>query len=101
MIEDLSKARRKELVSAATALYKSGAEPSEDGPGRITRVQIRQAQRAIGNRGAKARRADPAKHQRRVFEGARRVAQVVMADEALTLAKDRVAHPIRSRLRRS
>jgi hypothetical protein len=101
MIEDLSRSRRKELLSAATTLLKSGAEPSGEAPEHYTRAQVRQAQRAVGNRGAKARRANPEKHMKRTIEGARRVARVVMTDELLDVAKDRVEHPIRSRLRRS
>ena len=101
MLEQVSKGHRKELVRAATEFYKSGAEPSPDAaPEHFTRAQVRQAQRALGNRGTKARRANPAKHARAVVLRSSEVVRVVLADEALGVAKQRVEHPLMSRLRR-
>ena len=100
MIEGLSKDRRKELMQGATELYKSGAAPLPDDVDTTpNRARVRQAQRAEGNRGVKAQRHNPAKHQRRVVAGKIKVSQAIMLDEALHAAKDRVEHPIRSRLR--
>lgn len=100
MIEGLSKERRKEVLGAAVDLYKSGADPSPDGVTPDTsRASVRRAERAAGNRGAKTAQKNPARHARSLQAGAQRVRQAVLVDEALHDAKDRVEHPIASRLR--
>ncbi len=95
MLTDLPKADRKGLVAAATLLYKSGAEPSPaPTTGHYTRAQQRQALRAVGWRGAGAKRHN-------VVKKLYAAHQAVLIDEALGAAKERVEHPVRSRLRRS
>ena len=99
MIEDLSRARRREVLSAGVELLKSGGVPSPDGPPpRPTRAQIREARRAIGNRGTKTAKNNPHRHENRLRAGGVRVQRAVLVDDALHAAKDRVEHPIRSRL---
>jgi hypothetical protein len=94
MLDELEKGRRKELIKAATRLHKSGAEPNEAPvPERYTRAQLRQAKRALGWRGSKTNRHNVVKRLPQVME-------TVMLDEALSVAKDRVEHPLSSRLRR-
>ena len=100
MIESLSKQRQKELIQGATELFKSGAVPNpRDIDTTPNRARVRQAQRAEGNRGAKTRRHNPAKHQRRVVAGKMKTTEAILLDEGLQVAKDRVEHPIRSRIR--
>lgn len=92
MLAELPKGQRKEIVRAATKLYKSGAQPNLSAASHPTRAQRRQAARALGWRGAKAR------HHRR--DRLRQVQAVVAVDEALGAAKERVERPIRARLKR-
>ena len=95
MIENLSKERRRELMNAAVELYKSGAEPSPEiePKDHYTRAELRQAARAFGWRGKKAKRQN-------IVARAADVRRAVLLDEALHAAEERVAHPIRSRLGR-
>ncbi len=102
VLDDLSRPRRKDLVSAATALYKSGAEPNPVGvEGVPSRAELRRAARALGHRGSKSARQNPDRAARQQQAMAKKVAQAVLLDDALLAAKDRVEHPVRSRLRRS
>jgi hypothetical protein len=93
-LERFDRDQRKEIVKAAVRLHKSGAEPAVPGvPDRPSRSQRRQAARALGWRGSKASRHN-------IVREVDRVRRVVAVDEALVAAKDRVEHPVRSRLRR-
>lgn len=95
VLDNLSRERRKELMGAAVELYKSGGEPSETPvKDHYTRAELRQAARAFGWRGKKAKRQN-------LERGFAQVRDAVLVDQALTKAKDRVEHPIASRLRRS
>jgi hypothetical protein len=94
VLEQASKDVRREVVKAATRLYKSGAEPSEGpAPVHLNRAEIRQTARAMGWRGKKAKRQNVV---RRSVE----IRRAVLVDEALGLAKERVDHPVRSRLKK-
>lgn len=94
MLDALSKSRKRELVGAAMALYKSGAEPNPEVlRDHYSRAELRQAARAYGWRGKKAKRQN-------IARGVQRVYEAVLIDEALSAAKDRVEHPVASRLRR-
>ena len=95
VLDNLSRERRKELMSVAVEFHKSGAEPS-DTPlkDHYTRAELRQAARAFGWRGKKAKRQN-------LERGFAKVGEATRVDEALVMAKDRVQHPIKSRLRRS
>ena len=83
---------RKEVVAAATRLYKSGVLPTEPKEGQLTRVQRRQLERALGYRGSKAKRHNT-KRQMAKFR------EVMAVEQVLDIAQDRVEHPIRARLR--
>lgn len=98
----ISKERQRELMGAAVELYKSGAEPNDVAPKEhYTRAELRQAARAFGWKGTKSARSNPARAARRVATAREKVTKAVLVDSALTMAKDRVEHPIASRLRRS
>ena len=100
MIEGLTKQRQKELLGAAVELLKSGAEPSPDDvvPDN-SRAARRQVQRAAGNRGSKTAKRNPHRHENRLRAGGERVRKAVLLDDALHAAKNRVDHPVLSRLR--
>ncbi len=94
MIERLPADSRRQIVKAAGQLYRSGAEPTPQGtPHTPNRAEMRQMARALGWRGAKAKRQNFAK---RLPE----VAKAVLVDEALGEAKFRAEHPILSRVGR-
>ena len=95
MLEEVAKAQRKELVRAGTRLVKSGVAPTGKPPeGRtLTRAEQRQAQRALGYRGSKAKRHNFQRQQAKLR-------QVLTVEEVLDAAQDRIDHPVRSRLRR-
>lgn len=95
VLDDASRKNRRALMAAAVELHKSGAQPTTtEVPAHPTRAQRRQAARAFGWRGKKAKR-------QRFDRGFEQVARAVLVDDALAKAKDRVEHPLRSRLRRS
>lgn len=100
LLAQFDKDERRAVVKAATRLYKSGAEPNDSPlPEYPTRAQVRQAQRALGHRGSKSAKKNPERHARRLQRGADDLLRVLAVDEALAAAKDRVEHPIKSRLR--
>lgn len=96
MLSDLEKDQRKDLLKAGTRLVKSGVAPTSvsDAPRALNRAQMRQAQRALGYRGSKAKRHN-------LQRGQARLRQVLLVEEVLDAAQDRIDHPVRSRLRRS
>lgn len=94
-LDQFDKGERKQVVKAATRLYKSGAEPSEPvEPRPLRRYEQRQLARALGWRGSKAKR------QKNVTKRLEEVRQALVVDDALIAAKERVEHPVRSRLKR-
>jgi hypothetical protein len=90
-----AKRRQKDIDQAATRLLKSGVLPSASAEGEVhlTRTQQRQLMRSLGWRGSKAQRHN-------VERGLKRFGEVMLVEQALDRAQDRVDHPVRSRLRR-
>ncbi len=101
VLDQASKPIRKDLMRAAVELHKSGAEPSETPlKEHYSRAELRRAARALGWKGEKTARDHPERAARRVKARVTEVRRAVLVDQGLASAKDRVEHPVRSRLRR-
>lgn len=99
MLELVTQKQKREIIKTAVPLLKSGVMPTvAEAPEKPTRVQLRQAQRALGDHGTKTAKKNPQRHQRRLDRGVELARRAVVLDEALALAKNRVEHPIKSRL---
>ena len=95
MLDELDKARRKEVIAVAKQAYLSGLEPTA-APAEIRslkRHELRQIERAGGFRGNKAKRHT-------MTRDLPKLRNTLAVEEVLDAAKDQVDHPIRSRLRR-
>lgn len=101
-LDQFTKKERREIMRAATRAVKSGVEPSSpiETPESIPRYQQRQMARALGNRGSKSAKKNPERMARQTEERREQLRQVLVVDDALQAAQERVEHPIRSRLKR-
>ena len=96
VLSELDKKRRKEVIQAATNLNKSGIKPTPalvDPNYKMSKKELRRLQRAMGYRGSKAKRHN-------IERQTKKLQQVLMVEEALDAAQERMDHPLRSRLKR-